>query len=73
MAKRPVKTHVELMGVISISWDSRRKDWLLEISSKQQGRSWYWWLRADTSSELDEGTGWLLLEAVRAALEAQLF
>lgn len=62
-----------VMAQIALSWDSVRKDWLIEIRSTNQGRRWYWWLRADTTNDLDEGTGWLLIQAVKEALEAQLF
>lgn len=73
MVKAPVKAQAEEQARIVISWDSRRKDWLIEISSQGVSKRWYWWLRAETTAELDEGTGWLLAQAVKEALEAQLY
>lgn len=70
---KPGNVHANVMATVTISWDSRRKDWLLEIRSVQQTKRWYYWLRADTTIELDEGTGWLILEQCKAAMEAQLF
>lgn len=61
-------------ATIRISWNPRRKAWDLMITNASRPGTphWVWHLHADASVALDQGTGWLLLDAVRQALEAQL-
>lgn len=73
MRKQPMPATAVEMGVISLQWDGKHKRWIVTISSRNQSRTWVWWLHAETTAELDEGTGWLVIQAVKEALEAQLF
>lgn len=59
---------------IQVQWNSRRKVWDLTIVSARTGDQpyWSWTLSADSQVALDAGTGFLILAAVRDALEHQL-
>lgn len=69
MARR---SNVQTMARVSIMWNARKKVWEITIAGGDGVRSWVWHVDAQTSVALDEGTCWLVVAAVREALEAQL-
>ncbi len=59
---------------ITVYWNSRRKVWDILATNTDSGQRphWTWNVSADSQVDLDAGTGWLLMSAVRDALEARL-
>lgn len=59
---------------ITVTWSDRKKRWDLEASGEDGARRgrWHWYLEGNTTVPVDSGTGYLLLRAVKEALEAQL-
>lgn len=57
---------------ISAYWNERAKRWDLVASGSDSHQSWTWTVSADSQVEIDAGTGWLLMQSCKEALEAQL-
>lgn len=57
---------------VLLYWQERRKCWVAVISGHHGGTRWSWTMDIESTVDLDRGTGWLVLAAIRDALEAQL-